>query len=144
MVAVSLAADDVRLTGTFKVAGTVTSTDITGLSPGDKTKDVYEFKPTCNHGVCDNVKLTRDRGSAPDVKSTVKRIKPGVYKGTEGPEPYTCLSPFGDPGTFTGVNEIKITDSSHGKPTKISGTSKIKLHGCDETFENTSIKGTLK
>jgi hypothetical protein len=143
LAAISMAADDARLDGVFKVTGTVKSTDINGLNPGDKSHDTYTFKPTCAHGPCDKIKLTRDSGGR-NVKSTLKEKKPGVYKGTEGPVNYTCVSPLGDPGHFSGVNKIVITDSHHGKATAISGTSKITFTGCDETFENTKIKGTLK
>jgi hypothetical protein len=141
-VAVSSAADNARLDGQFKVTGTVKSTDINGLNPGDKNHDTYTFKG-CDKAGCAKVQLTRDAGGR-NVKSTLKKIKPGVYKGKEGPENYTCISPILNPGHFSGVNKIKITDSHKGKATEIAGTSKVTFTGCDETFENTKIKGTLK
>ena len=143
LVGVAAAGGGPRLDGTFKVTGTVTGTDINGLSPGAHNKDTFTFAATCPSGGCPKVKLTRDAGGR-NVKSTLKRVKPGVYKGDEGPVAYTCVSPLGDPGSFTGNNKIKVTKTDHGKATAISGTSKIKFKGCDETFENTKIKGTLK
>jgi hypothetical protein len=133
-----------RLEGAFKVTGTVTDSDFTPpIPPGTTTHDTYKFNPTCASGGCPKVKLTRVSGGR-NYKSTLNRIKPGVYKGPEGPFAYSCVNPPLDPGHFTGVNKINVTDSSHGHATKFKGTSKIKFTGCDETFENADVRGTLK
>ena len=88
------------------------------------------------------MKLIRVAG-ARNVKSTLHRTAPGRYRGTEGPTPYTCLTPFGDPGTFTAVNKVRVTKSKNGKATKIAGSIKTKISGCTETFENAKFTGKL-
>src|SRR5882672_9666549 len=86
-----LAAVGPRLDGTFKVTGTVQDSDFVPPVPaGTKITDTYKFVATCGSGECAKVKLTRSSGGR-NVKSTLKRVKPGVYKGNEGPAPYTCV-----------------------------------------------------
>jgi hypothetical protein len=136
-----LAAVGPRLDGTFNVTGTVQDSDfVPAVPPGTKITDTYKFVSTCGSGECAKVKLTRTSGGR-NVKSTLKRLKPGVYKGKEGPAPYTCVAPIGNPGQFTGVNKVKVTKSSNGRATKFTGTSKIKFTGCTETFENSKVTG---
>jgi len=142
--ATSSAGGGPRLEGAFKVTGTVKDNDfVPMIPPGTKVHDTFKFKSTCASGGCPKVKLTRDAGGR-NVKSTLHRIKPGVYKGDEGPEPYACARPLGHSGHFTAKNTVKVTNSDHGLATQISGTSKVHFTGCTETFENVKFKGTLK
>jgi hypothetical protein len=131
-----------RLDGSFNVTGTMQGDDI-GIPAGTNSTDTYTFKSTCGSGACAKVKLTRASGGR-NVKSTLKKTAPGVYKGTEGPEPYTCVKPLGAPGQFTGDHTIKVTKSKNGLATQISGTTAIHITGCTETFENVALKGKIK
>ena len=131
-----------RLNGSFNVTATIQDNDI-GIPAGTNTTDVYVFKSTCRSGACAKVGLIRKSGGR-NVKSTLNKTAPGVYKGTEGPEPYTCVKPIGTPGQFTGDHKIKVTKSANGLATKISGTTAIHITGCTETFENVALKGKLK
>ena len=130
-----------RLNGSFRMTATILSNDI-GIQPGSVTTDVYVFKSSCGKGGCPSVGLTRESGDR-NVKSTLKKTAPGVYKGTEGPEPYVCVNPIGTPGTFTGDHKITVTKAKNGKAQKISGKLVIHISGCTETIEEVSLKGKL-
>src|SRR3954453_20191247 len=123
-----------RLDGSFRMTATIMGNDI-GIEPGAVTTDVYVFKSTCGgKGGCAKVGLRRESGDR-DVKSTLHRTAPGVYKGTEGPEPYTCIKPLGDPGQFTGDHKITVTKSKNGRARKVTGRLVIHITGCSETYE---------
>lgn len=131
-----------RLNGSFRMTATILSNDI-GIPPGTVTTDVYVFKSTCGGtGACSKVGLTRESGGR-DVKSTLHKTAPGVYKGTEGPEPYTCVNPIGAAGTFTGQHKITVTKAKNGLAKKISGKTVIHITGCMETIEEVSLRGRL-
>jgi hypothetical protein len=130
-----------RLDGSFRMSATILSNDI-GIPPGSVTTDVYVFKAGCAKGGCASVGLTRESGGR-DVKSTLKKVKPGVYKGTEGPEPYVCVSPIGAPGTFTGDHKVTVTKAKNGGATKISAKLVSHISGCNETIEEVSLRGKL-
>ncbi|HEX7059432.1 MAG TPA: hypothetical protein VF176_06230 [Solirubrobacterales bacterium] len=136
------AAGGARLNGSFNVTATIQDNDI-GIPVGTDTTDVYVFKSTCKSGACSKVGLIRKSGGR-NVKSTLHKTAPGVYKGTEGPEPYVCVKPIGAPGQFTGDHKIKVTKSANGLATKVSGTTAIHITGCTETFEDVALKGKLK
>ncbi|MEX0993238.1 MAG: hypothetical protein WDZ37_04500 [Solirubrobacterales bacterium] len=131
-----------RLNGSFKVTATITGDDYSIPLPA-KTTDTYKFKSTCASGACATVALDRASGTR-HVKSTLQKTASGVYQGTEGPDPYTCVKPIGAAGQFTADHEIKVTKSKRGKATKISGETKVHITGCAETFENVKLKGKLK
>jgi hypothetical protein len=131
-----------RLDGSFNVTGTVQGNDI-GIPAGTATTDVYVFKSTCPAGACAKVRLTRDAGER-KVQSTLKKTAPGVYRGTEGPAPYTCVDPIGTKGTFTGDHKIVVTKAKDGRAKKISGTIEIHITGSGETYEDAALKGALK
>jgi hypothetical protein len=136
------AASGPRLNGSFRVTATILSNDI-GIPPGSVTTDVYVFKSTCGgKGGCAKVGLTRESGGR-DVKSTLHKTAPGVYKGVEGPEPYVCVNPIGTKGEFTGEHKITVTKSQKGKAKKISGKTVIHITGCNETIEEVSLRGKL-
>jgi hypothetical protein len=131
-----------RLDGSFRMTATIMGNDI-GIEPGSVTSDVYVFKSTCGgKGGCAKVGLTRESGER-DVKSTLHRTAPGVYKGTEGPEPYTCIKPPGAPGQFTGDHKITVTKSKNGRARKVTGRLVIHITGCSETYEEAKLKGSL-
>ena len=131
-----------QLKGSFDVTGTVKDSDYgPAVPPGTKTTDAYSFK--CASGSCAKVKLNRDAGGR-HFKSTLHKTGSGRYKGTEGPEPYTCVDPLGDPGQFTATHTIKVTKAANGHATKFSGQIKVVITGCTETFENAEVKGKLK
>lgn len=130
-----------RLNGSFRVTATILSNDI-GIPVGSVTTDTYVFKSTCRKGGCARVGLTRDAGER-DVKSTLRRTAPGVYKGNEGPEPYVCVNPIGEKGEFTGEHKIKVTKARRGRATRISGKTVIHITGCTETIEEVKLRGKL-
>jgi hypothetical protein len=131
-----------RLDGSFKLTATILSNDI-GIPPGTVTSDVYAFKSTCGgSGACAKVVLTRKSGER-NIKSTLHKTAPGVYKGTEGPAPYTCVKPLGAPGKFTGDHKITVTKSKNGLAKKISAKTVIHITGCTETIEEVTLEGKL-
>jgi hypothetical protein len=130
-----------RLDGSFKMTATILNNDI-GIPSGTVTTDVYAFKSTCGSGACAKVNLTRKSGGR-NVKSTLKKTAPGVYKGTEGPAPYVCVNPLGAKGEFTGDHKITVTKAKNGLAKKVSGKTVIHITGCNETIEEVSLKGTL-
>jgi hypothetical protein len=131
-----------RLNGTFEMTGKVGDNDI-GVPVGTETTDTYVFKSTCGGtGGCAKVTLTRKSGNR-NVKSTLSRKAPGVYKGVEGPAPYVCVDPIGTKGQFTGSHKVTVTKAKKGKATKISDQLVIHITGCNETFEEGTMKGSL-
>jgi hypothetical protein len=132
-----------RLDGSFRMTATILSNDI-GIKPGSVTTDVYVFKSTCGgKGGCAKVGLTRESGER-DIKSSLHKTAPGVYKGTEGPEPYVCVNPIGKKGEFTGEHKITVTKKAkNGLAKKISGKLVIHITGCTETIEEVTLKGNL-
>lgn len=130
-----------RLHGSFNTVGTIKGNDL-GVPAGTKTDDVFKFTSRCKAGACAKIKLDRDGGDNSHYKSTLRKTRPGVYKGTEGPEPYTCLD--NDEATFTAKHTIKVTRARNGKATAIGGTTNIKIAGCSAgTFVNYTLKGKL-
>ena len=137
------AAGGPHLDGKFKVTETVGDNDYTPQIPeGSKIEETFIFNATCNSGACRKVKLTR-KGSTRRVKSTLHKVRKGVYKGTEGPENYVCVNPLGDPGTFTNDIKVRVTKTVDGDATKIAGNMHVELQGCDETFEDSKFTGKL-
>jgi hypothetical protein len=130
-----------RLDGSFRMTATVLSNDI-GIPPGSVTTETYVLKSTCKSGACSRVGLTRESGGR-DIKSTLKRTAPGVYKGIEGPEPYVCVNPLGANGEFTGEHKITVTKAKNGRAQKISGKLVVHISGCTETVEEVTLKGKL-
>ena len=110
------------------------------------TTETYTFKAPCGQGACSKVGLTRAYGGK-NLKSTLRRTGSGVYKGTEGPEPYVCLNPIGTPGKFTGEHTVKVVPVKlpNGKPSptakKITDKLVIQFTGCKETIEEVSLTG---
>ena len=138
----SLAGSGPRLNGKFEMTGKVGANDI-GIPVGTETSDVYTFKSTCGGtGGCAKVALTRKSGGR-NIKSTLKKKAPGVYKGVEGPAPYVCVDPIGTKGQFTGKHKVTVTKAKKGKATKIADKLVIHITGCNETFEEGTMKGTL-
>ena len=141
MVSMGQAGSGPRLHGSFDMSATIEANDI-GIAPGTRTADVYAFKSSCGSGGCATVTLRRKSGGR-NFKATLKRTAPGVYKGTEGPSAYTCVTPFGAPGQFSGDHRVKVTRSVDGSATKITDELKIHITGCTETFENAKLVGKL-
>lgn len=141
-VASGLAGIGPRLNGTFQMTATIQNNDI-GIPPGTETTDVYTFRSSCGGtGGCAKVTLTRKSGTR-NLKSTLTRKAPGVYKGTEGPAPYVCVDPIGAKGQFTGDHKITVTKAKKGKAKKIAGKLVIHITGCSETIEEVSLRGRL-
>jgi hypothetical protein len=133
-----------RLNGTFAVTGTVQDSDyVPAIPPGTKTNDIYRFKSRCASGACARVKLNRDAGGR-HIRSTLHKTAPRRYRGTEGPQPYLCVDPIGDPGQFTSTHTIRVTRARNGHATRFSGQIKIRITGCTETFENVAVEGKLR
>lgn len=130
-----------RLNGVFKMTATILNNDM-GIPSGTVTTDVYTFKSTCGSGGCPKVQLTRKSGNR-NVKSSLHQTAPGVYKGNEGPQPYTCITPLGAAGQFTGQHTIKVTKVKNGLAQAISGKLVVHITGCKETVEEVALKGKL-
>ena len=138
-----LAAGGPRLAGTFNVVATIHENDL-GVADGTTTKDVFKFTASCKAPkACAKIKLDRDGGKHQHYKSTLTKTAPGVYKGTEGPYPFTCA---GSPNaTFVAKHVIRVTKAQSGKAKRIGGTSKVTVANCSfYTFINYTLKGTLK
>jgi hypothetical protein len=66
-------------------------------------------------------------------KSTLNKVRKGVYKGKQGPFPYSC--PDSPSATFT----------RSGKATKFTGTEKTKIQNCALVhFVNYDLIGKLR
>jgi hypothetical protein len=138
---VVLAGTGPRLNGSFKTVATIHGNDL-GIADGTKTNDVFKFTSRCPSGACARVKLDRDGGNHKHYKSTLRKVKPGVYKGTEGPFPYTCANEANS--TFTTKHTIRVTKTKDGKATAFGGTSKVTITNCSfVSFVNYTLKGTL-
>ena len=131
-----------RLGGTFNVVGTIHANDF-GIPDGPTTPDVWKFTSKCRRGQCRTVKVDRDGGNHAHYKSTLTRVRKNVYKGTEGPYPYSC--PDNAHSTFTAKHTIKITKSKNGKATEFSGKSNVKIANCGfASFVNYTLKGKMR
>jgi hypothetical protein len=139
----AMAAGGRRIAGTFDVVGTIHGNDFPGPIPdGTTTKDVFKFSG-CKKAGCAKVKLDRDGGDHSHYKSTLKKVRRGVYKGTEGPYPYSC--PGSPTSTFTAKHTVKITKAKDGKATAIGGSSKVKIANCSvASFVNYTLKGEIR
>ncbi|MEA2462003.1 MAG: hypothetical protein QOH90_2180 [Actinomycetota bacterium] len=137
-----LAAGGPRLAGKFKVVGTIHANDF-GIPDGTTTPDEFKFTAKCPAPrACAKIKLDRDGGNHSHYKSTLRKVKPGVYKGTEGPYPYSCID--NNAATFTAKHTIKVTKAKSGKATAIGGSTKITIANCDAaSFVNYTLKGTI-
>lgn len=134
-----------RLDGKFKVDATVKDNDFR-IPQGTVTKDVYRFRSPCDSGACKKVKLDRKGGSVEHhYKSTLTKVSPGVYKGTEGPYPYTdCNVPGGENASFKANHKIEVTKARNGKAKKIGGKTDIEIDGCPfGSFVKYTLKGVL-
>lgn len=130
-----------RLAGTFKVVGTIKSNDF-GIPEGRKTPDVFKFTSRCKSGGCARVKLDRDGGDHQHYKSTLRKTRPGVYKGTEGPYRYSCLD---SRSTFIAKHTVRVTRAADGKATAFKGKTHIEIANCSvATFVNYTLKGTIR
>ena len=131
-----------RLAGTFDVTGTIKDNDF-GIPPDTKTPDVFKFTSKCKSGGCKRVKLDRDGGDHSHYKSTLQKVKRGVYRGTEGPYPYKC--PDNANSTFTAQHTVRVSKTKNGKATAFTGSSKVKIANCDfASFVNYSLSGKLR
>ena len=137
-----MAAVKARLAGTFDVTGTIKENDF-GIPPGTKTPDVWTFTG-CRRAGCKTVKVDRQGGATANAhyKSTLHKVRRGVYKGTEGPYPYDC--PGRDDAMFTAAHTVKITKAKNGKATVVGGSSKVKITNCGFTYVNYSLSGKLR
>jgi hypothetical protein len=140
MAPVVLAAGGPRIAGTFDVTGTIHANDF-GVADGTTTPDVWKFSG-CRKAGCRKVKLDRDGGNHAHYKSTLTKVRKGVYKGTEGPYPYSC--PNSPNATFTAKHTVRVTKTKDGKATAFSGKSNVKIANCPFTFVNYTLKGKLR
>jgi hypothetical protein len=137
----ALAGAGPRLHGSFKTVATIKENDF-GIAEGTKTNDVFKFTSSCPSGGCARVKLDRDGGKHQHYKSTLRKVRPGVYKGTEGPFAYSC--PGSPNATFTAKHTIRVTKTRAGKATAFGGNSKVTIANCSfASFINYTLKGTL-
>jgi hypothetical protein len=141
-----IAAGGPRLAGTFDVVGTIHENDFNPgpIPDGTTTKDVFKFTASCKAPkACAKIKLDRDGGDHSHYKSTLSKTAPGVYKGTEGPFPYTCGN--NADATFTAKHVIRVTKAKNRRAKRIGGTSKVTIANCAfATFVNYTLKGTLR
>jgi hypothetical protein len=141
-----IAAGGPRLAGTFDVVGTIHENDFNPgpIPDGTTTKDVFKFTASCKAPkACAKIKLDRDGGDHSHYKSTLSKTAAGVYKGTEGPFPYTCGN--NADATFTAKHVIRVTKAKNRRAKRIGGTSKVTIANCAfATFVNYTLKGTLR
>ena len=135
-----LAAGGPRLAGTFDVTGTVHANDF-GIPDGNTTPDVWKFSG-CRKAGCRRVKLDRDGGNQAHYKSTLTKVRKGVYKGTEGPYPYQCPNAPG--ATFTAKHTVRVTKTKNGKATAFSGKSIVRIANCMFSRVDYTLKGKLR
>jgi hypothetical protein len=140
-----MAAGGPRLAGTFSVVGTIHENDFNPgpIPDGTTTKDVFKFTASCKAPkACATIALDRDGGKHSHYKSTLRKTARGVYKGTEGPFPYSC--PGSNNATFTAKHVIRVTKARNRRAKTIGGTSKVKILNCSfATFVNYTLKGTI-
>src|SRR4051812_7530202 len=72
---------DARVAGPFDVEITATKGNI--QQPGREYGGTWRFKPRCETGPCDRIRLHRELPGHGEAKSTLSRIAAGVYRGTE-------------------------------------------------------------
>jgi hypothetical protein len=142
VVPVALAAVKARIAGTYDIDATFQQNDF-GVPAGTKTTDVWKFTK-CRKAGCKTVKLDRQGGTAnAHYKSTLHRVRKGVYKGTEGPYPYKC--PGTNNATFTAANTVRLTKAKDGKATEFKGTEKTKIQNCSlVSYVNYALVGKLR
>ena len=138
-VGTATAAVDARLDGKFKVRTEITGGD--GPPPvGTVLNRTHKFKPLCDAGPCDQVAFSRQTSTGSYVKTTLDRIAPGIYEGTEVQENPVCAD-GSDATSRVGDIHIEITRKERGKAARIKGTNSFVVGGCDETFQESSYKG---
>jgi hypothetical protein len=139
---VAVALVKARIAGTYDVDATIQQNDF-GVPPGTKTSDVWKFTK-CRRAGCRTVKLDRQGGTSnAHYKSTLHKVRKGVYKGTEGPYPYSC--PTNGNATFTAANTVRLTKAKDGKATEWKGTEKTKIQNCDlVSYVNYTLVGKLR
>jgi hypothetical protein len=139
----ALAAVDARLDGKFNVTITITGGD--GPPPaGTKVKRLYKFNSTCpGKNSCDTVVISRQTSTGSFVDTTLTRTEPGVYEGTEEQEDPLCASGTPADGRTTDIH-IETTDKKGKKATKVAGELHSEMVGCEETFQDGTLKGKLK
>jgi hypothetical protein len=78
------AGTDARLQGSFRMRGRVTFVDgVYGEHRGQRVSRTWRFSPGCATGVCQSVRLVRERGSRRRPDSLMLgRVAPGVYVGS--------------------------------------------------------------
>jgi hypothetical protein len=135
----AFAAVNARLEGAFDTKVTVTGGD-GPPPPGTVVHRTYKFKPLCDAGACDEVRMSRESSTGNFSKSTLTRIAPGIYEGTEVQTDPRCAD--GSVATSrVGDIHLEILDRRRGKATKIKGTIHFDVEGCDETFQDGKFVG---
>ncbi|HYH59156.1 MAG TPA: hypothetical protein VD790_08035 [Thermoleophilaceae bacterium] len=129
-----------RLQGAFQVTATVTKSDST--EPGTQVERTYKFKPLCDQGVCEKVRISRESSTGVFVKTVLKKTSKGTYKGKEVQKKPVCAD-GSKAESRTGDIVAKIVKQDGGKATKVKGTVKLDTKGCPEgTFTDAKYVGT--
>jgi|GEM_PF-3358582 len=111
---------DARLQGTFVMAGTVTQANhVLGEHRGQRVQRRWTFSATCSEGPCAEVDLARGLGGGRLQSIVLRRLGPGVYRGSGSFfVPLRCgetVYPHGGVVPYTvGVRIIAATPSSLG------------------------------
>ena len=139
-VASTTAAVNARLAGSFDTTATITSGD-GPPPPGTRLERTYKFKPLCDKGPCRRVRFGRGSSTGTFVWTVLKKKDPGVYAGKEVQTKPVCAD-GSKAESRTGRIKVNIVKkNAKGLATKVKGTLKFKIEGCDETFQNSKFVG---
>ena len=127
------AAIDSRLAGDFEVT-------VTPRSGGPTVYRTYSFRPLCGVGVCRKVALRRQSSWLRHYKSTLKRVEPGVYKGTEY-QKGRCGD--GERWRVEVKLVVKITREENDMAQAIRGRARFRVFGCINKRDRWRFYGTL-
>ena len=129
--AAAVTLEKARWHGTFDVTQTYLVDTLNPQNVGDKEQRVQVIKSTCaGTKVCGSVKFTRISGGGTEFTYTLRRIKPGTYKGsTTYQASWWCAEGDVKLYTWTGqVDETTIITAKAqraGRVTKYKGTLRI-------------------
>jgi hypothetical protein len=136
-----MAATGSRLAGSFKTVATIHANDSASLREPRRTTSSSSPRgasPEVAPGPSSTATAATTRTTSP----TLRKTAPGVYRGTESPYPYSCLT--APNATFTAKHVVKVTKTKNGKATAFKGSSKVTIANCSiATFIHYTLKGTL-
>jgi hypothetical protein len=112
-----------------------------GRRKGKVVHRTYRFDPVCEGARCSSVHLVR-RGQRGHFRSTLRRVRLGVYRGVESFGGGLC-----DDGLrFKSRAPIKVAAKRvrGDRATRIKGKMKVVVNGCAHGRERAPLRGRLK